>query len=96
MVSPRYSTVFKPTNADDKNQLKTNHMEMQSKVSKATIRIVKVIGCAMATLFSGLFAFTALAALFISITEGDLLSLIGCAACSFLACLTWSVRRDIL
>ena len=69
---------------------------MENKISKLTIGFVKFIGCMMVTLFSGMFAFTALAALFYSITEGDLFSLIVCAICAALSCVCWSVRRDVL
>ena len=69
---------------------------MDNKVSKATIGFVKFIGSLMITLFSGMFGFTALAALFCSITEGDIFGVIACIACSALACICWSVRKDVL
>ena len=58
------------------------------------ISVISFFKRLMLTLFAGLFAFTALGALFSSISEGGIIGVIGSAGCAFAAAVCWSIRRD--
>ena len=72
---------------------------METQVSKATKVCLKLIGFAsslLLTIFAGIFAMMSLSALFLSIIEKDLISVLGCAAAGFVAWTCWSIRKDPL
>ena len=72
---------------------------MNTQEIKATKIICKTIGIAgsvFLTLFSGAFTLLALSALVMSIIDKCLVSVIGCIACAFVACILWSIRKDPL
>ena len=73
---------------------KTNRYMETSKANKIIGRVVSFGSSLLLTLFSGMFAFTALIGLFCSIVEKDLMNVIGASACGFLAWVLWNVRRD--
>lgn len=58
------------------------------------IAVITLFKRIMLTMFAGLFALSALGALFSSITQGGLMGVIGCALFSFGAAVCWSIRRD--
>ena len=69
---------------------------METKVNKTIARVVGFGSSILMTLFSGIFAFTALIGFFISIVEQDLMSVVGASACGFISWIVWNVRRDLL
>ena len=69
---------------------------MESKVSKTFFKVVGFAGSLMLTIFSGMFAFVSLSALFFSIVEKDFFSVIACIASAVIAWALWSIRRDTL
>ena len=83
--------MFKPINADDDNK---NNRYMETKANKIIGRMVSFGSSLLLTLFSGMFAFTALVGLFCSIVEKDLMNVVGASACGFLAWVLWNIRRD--
>lgn len=69
---------------------------METKVNKIISKVVGFGSSLLLTIFSGMFAFTALIGLFISIVEQDFMSVVGSAACGFISWIIWNVRRDVL
>lgn len=92
MVSPRYSTVFKPTNADDDNS-KHNHMD---KLNKIACKAIGFAACLFLTLFAGFFGLASIATLVMSAIDHELLSAVISAVCGFLAWTCWTIRKDTL
>jgi hypothetical protein len=69
---------------------------MKTMVSKTFNKVIGFAGCALLTLFAGMWGLVSVSALFISIIEGDMFSMIGCVAAGAAAWFCWSVRRDVL
>lgn len=74
--------------------LKNDNMEQM--VSKTFMKVIGFAGSLFLTLFAGFWAFTSLAALFMSIIEGDLFTMIGCVAAGAAAWFCWELRREPL
>lgn len=59
--------------------------------------IIKVLNFGkrlMLTIFAGLFALTAIGAMFSSVSDGGFIGVIGSMASAFCAAVCWSIRRD--
>lgn len=65
-------------------------------VSKTFAKVIGFAGCALLTIFAGLFGFISLSLLFMSIIYGDILNVAGCALFGFIGWVCWSVRKDTL
>lgn len=68
----------------------------ESMVSKTFAKVIGFTGSLILTLFAGLLGFACVSALFISIIEGDLFSMIGCVAAGAAAWFCWSLRKEPL
>lgn len=66
------------------------------KIMDIALKAIDYATVVFLTLFAGLFALLAFVALVFTFVDGDVFNLIGTAAGSFLAWVTWSVRRDVL
>lgn len=64
------------------------------KITDIIIDVLNFFKRLMLTLFAGLFGLSALGGFIHSITEGGFMGVFGCAVCTFLACVCWSIRRD--
>jgi hypothetical protein len=69
---------------------------MEIKATKIICKTIGIAGSLLLTLFSGVFALIALSALVMSIIDKCIVSVIGCVACAFVACILWSIRKDTL
>lgn len=72
---------------------------METHVTKTLIVFLKImgyLGSALLTIFAGIFALVAIAALVDSIIDTSVFSVIGCAGCAAAAWMLWSVRKDTL
>lgn len=72
---------------------------METHVTKTLIVFLKImgyLGSALLTIFAGIFALVAIAALVDSIINPTVFSVIGCAGCAAAAWMLWSVRKDTL
>lgn len=68
-------------------------------MKKITALVYKAIDYAtfvFLSVFAAVFALLALVALVFTFVDGEVFNLIGTAAGSFLAWVTWSIRRDVL
>lgn len=66
------------------------------KINDLAAKIIGFLGCAMLTIFAGMFALSAIGTLVISIIDKCFFTTIACAACAFIAWCLWSVRKDVL
>jgi hypothetical protein len=66
---------------------------MESMVSKTFLKVIGFLGSLLLTLFAGMWGFVCVSALFISIIERDLASVVGCVAAGAAACFCWSLRK---
>lgn len=65
-------------------------------VSKTFVKVLGIAGSILITIFAGLFAMISLSALFASIINMSLLSVVASAAAGFVAWILWSIRKDTL
>ena len=70
-----------------------NNIDMDSTVSRTFMKVIGFLGSLFLTLFAGLFGFICLSALFMSIIEGDLMNMVGCAVAGLVAYWCWSLRK---
>ena len=69
---------------------------MEKKASKVFIKILGFLGNLLMTLFTGMFAMITLAALYWSIVDRDLISVVGCIAAGTVTYVSYNVRRNTL
>lgn len=72
---------------------------MENHVTKtlfAFLRLLGFLASALLTIFAGAFGLLAIMALIKSITNPSVFSFMGCAACTVIAWMFWSVRKDTL
>lgn len=65
------------------------------KIMDIALKAIDYATVAFLTLFAGLFALLAFVALVFTFVDGDVFNLIGTAAGSFLAWVTWTIKEDI-
>ena len=92
-LSLRHSAMFKAINTDDDKLLKPYYME--SMVSKTFMKVIGFGASLFLTVFAGLFAMMSVTTLIMSIIEKDLFTVTASVAAAFLACVCWSVRKDV-
>ena len=91
--SPRYSTVFKPTNADDDKNI--NNMEKVSKSTEIACKVIGYVGYSLLTIFTGMFILLGIIGLALTIIEADWFNLIGVASCAGAAFMLHSLRKSL-
>jgi hypothetical protein len=65
------------------------------KIMNIALKAIDYATVVFLTLFAGLFALLAFVALVFTFVDGDVFNLIGTAAGSFLAWVTWTIKEDI-
>lgn len=68
----------------------------QTKCFKTFLKAIELAGCALLTIFAGLFGLLAICALVCSIIDGCLISAVASVASAFLSALCWSLRKTPL
>lgn len=69
---------------------------MKDKTLDALIRVLNIGASLLLTIFSGITAFLSLACFFMSIVDKSFVSFIGSVLFGFMACVLWSIRKDVL
>lgn len=69
---------------------------MKEKTLDAIIRVLNIGASLLLTIFSGITAFLSLACLFMSIVDKSFVSFFGSVIFGFMACILWSIRKDVL
>lgn len=67
-----------------------------SMASKTLCKVIRIAGQSLLAIFAAMFAMVSAACLIVAAVEGEAFSLIGCAACAFIAWVCWSARRDMI